>query len=137
MGSPPPIALSLLICDSAIEDRGTGKIHILGLFDRIVVPEFPATHPEVAIYAELVEGKGMTAMMCRILRTTGESLDGEEIARLPFQADFSNPFQVVRVILRFQEVVFPVTGEYRASLETAGMPIVERRFTLLARSELP
>jgi hypothetical protein len=51
---PSPVVQSLIICDEVIVDRETGKYSLIGVFDRLVAGKFPAKHPKLAIFSELV-----------------------------------------------------------------------------------
>ena len=55
----PPVVKSFLIADTVIHDRIAGKWSIIGVFDRVMAPQFPVIHPTLAFYLKLgdVQGK--------------------------------------------------------------------------------
>lgn len=55
---PTPVIKAFLIADSVIQDRASGKWSVIGVFDRIFSPNFPCTHPTVAIYIRLSDALG-------------------------------------------------------------------------------
>jgi hypothetical protein len=53
-----PVVKSFLIADSVIQDRLTGKWSVIGLFNRVMAPQFPVMHPTVAIYVKIADAQG-------------------------------------------------------------------------------
>jgi hypothetical protein len=56
---PRPKMQAMLIADHAIREMDTGKVTLVGVFDRITGPVFPLhwTHP-VAVYARVTDAEG-------------------------------------------------------------------------------
>ncbi|MCH8806642.1 MAG: hypothetical protein IH986_11200 [Planctomycetes bacterium] len=52
MIKPSPIAL--VVCDNVYREEG-GKIALVGLFNRIMAPTFPAKHPRLCVYAAVTD----------------------------------------------------------------------------------
>ncbi len=73
MAGPPPIALSIHVCDQVSIDQFSGKATIIGSFEFVGAPGFPASNPNLTVFAELVEGRGTVKATCRVVRTTAES----------------------------------------------------------------
>ncbi len=55
---PTPVVKSFLIADAVIQDRMTGKWSVIGLFNRIMAPQFPVMHPTVAIFVKVADAQG-------------------------------------------------------------------------------
>jgi hypothetical protein len=52
-----PYVLAVLLCDSIIIEEGSGKKTLVGLFERIFAPGFPALH-RFGIYVKMVDAEG-------------------------------------------------------------------------------
>ncbi len=53
-----PVVKAFLVADGVIQDRGTGKWSVIGVFDQIYAATFPCFHPIVAIYVKLTDALG-------------------------------------------------------------------------------
>jgi hypothetical protein len=59
MEQPPPEVLALVVADLAYRDDVSGKYFILGSrFWIAATGGFPYTHPRLAVYAALTNGRG-------------------------------------------------------------------------------
>ncbi len=58
MPGPTPDLNAMLICDTVITDRDTGKNSVIGIFDRIVAGSFPVRHPSLTVYARIIDAQG-------------------------------------------------------------------------------
>ena len=47
-----PNLTAFLVCESVIKDEKTGNATIVGVFDRILAPAFPATHPKLVVFTQ-------------------------------------------------------------------------------------
>jgi len=122
-----PIALSLIVCDTASVDRGTGKTSLLGCFESVFSTTFPCAHPELTVFAELTDGRGQTPVTCRFARTLPDNLDGETLHSASIEVPFTDPLQIFKLVLTMRMLPFPMEGEYRVILEAEGTYIIERR----------
>jgi len=52
-----PYLLAVLLCDSVINEAGTGKKTIVGTFDKLLTPAFPAGYP-FTIYVKFTDAQG-------------------------------------------------------------------------------
>lgn len=53
-----PIVKSFIIADAVIQDRLTNKWSVVGIFNRVMAPQFPVVHPTVAMYVKLADAVG-------------------------------------------------------------------------------
>lgn len=124
------------VADAATVQPG-GKINVLGVFDRIRVPEFPARHARVALVMRLATSGPDAGDHAAVIRLVGP--DGEQVLSLDGNLKVgpaSDPHAVTRIphILNLDRVVFKTPGTYtfeiRIDGEMAGqVPLVleERR----------
>lgn len=71
-----PLVNALLLADHVHVDHATGKITILGTFDRIHVREFPGVHHGPWLYANLSDFTGTHTFAMRFVRDS----DGQQLA---------------------------------------------------------
>jgi len=53
-----PMGLALVVCDTIIEDKLTGKKTLVGLFDRLQTSRLPCVHPAMTVFVSLTGGRG-------------------------------------------------------------------------------
>lgn len=61
-----------IICDDIRQEMG-GKLSLMGLFENIYVPTFPAVHPRIAIISEWSAGQGEFRVRMRIVSPDGKT----------------------------------------------------------------
>ncbi len=122
-----PLALSLVVCDTASVDRGNGKTSLLGCFENVFASSYPCHHPELTVFAELTDGRGQTPVTCRFARTLPDNIDGETLLSTTVDVPFTDPLQIFKLVLTMKLLPFPTEGEYRVILEAEGAYIIERR----------
>jgi hypothetical protein len=131
---PPPDVLALLICDQIITDRITGKQSLIGMFSKIHAPGFPATHPQLSVFAAMTDGRGKTDLLIRIV-------DGDE-SRPPLvegrgSVHFKDPRAIANLALQFHGLRFPAPGEYRVQLWSNATLLREARLELVKLERRP
>jgi len=127
---PRPIPLAMIICDTVLEDRLTGKKSLIGIFNNITVRQFPCQHPTMNIYVSLTEGIGEYQGCLRCLR-----LDtNETVINITGPIPFPNPLATVEFVFELKNVAFPVAGQYSFELLCDNQPVIGRKVTV---SKLP
>jgi hypothetical protein len=112
-----------LIADAATID-GSGKLNILGIFDRIGTSQFPARHPHMVLILRFIAGLNETGKheVGIVLKDpTGQELvrvDGE-IQLAPGPASVAGGIRVPHV-LNLDGLVFPVPGRYSFDVRVDG-----------------
>ena len=121
-----PMGLALLLCDTIIEDRQTGKKSLIGLFDRLASAQYPCLHPHLAILVSLTSGKGdyPCRIVCKHLETNTIAFQGEG------QIKLANPNQIVDIAFNFHGVTFPEAGVYNLQFLVDDFPVMARRIFL-------
>jgi len=125
---PPPDVLAMLVCEQIITDRMTGKQSLIGLFSRVHAVGFPATHPQLCVFAALTDGRGPTELTIRIV-------DANEL-RPPVvegksKINFRDPRAIANLFLQFHGLTFPAKGEYRVQIFADGRLLREARLELV------
>lgn len=126
-----PYTLAMVICDLVHRDPGTGKFTLLGCFSAITARSFPATHPAMAIYVALTDGRGRIPIKLRLVDVDEER---QPIFELATDIEFQDPRTVMELAFYVGNIVFPSPGEYRLQLKGGDTPMMERRIVLIHSS---
>ena len=124
-----PYPLAMVVCDAVWRDPGTGKFFILGTFTTIHSHTFPATHPQLAVYVSLTDGRGTIPVKLTLVSTEQEDVELLFEAELEFE--FNDPRMIAELVFTVQGVAFPKPGEYRFQLFAGGDFVIERRILLI------
>lgn len=107
--------LVLLTADHAYTDNVTGKLYVLGSFNRILPTQFPHRHDKMAVVIRIASE---VADLTDEQRLTGVLMDedGREILKFqgpvvfPIASDGSRPY--LNLIIELAGIVFPQPGKY-------------------------
>ncbi|TVP75256.1 MAG: hypothetical protein EA352_08720 [Gemmatimonadales bacterium] len=110
------------VADAATVQPG-GKINVLGVFDRIRVPEFPTRHARIALVMRLATSGPDAGEHSAVIRLMGP--EGEKVLSLDGNlrvGPASDPTSVTRIphILNLDRVVFKTPGQYAFEIEIDG-----------------
>jgi hypothetical protein len=128
MTRPSPDVLALIVCDQIITDRLTGKQSLIGMFSRVHVRGFPATHPQLCVHVALTDGHGETEFVIRIVDTNEER---PPIVEGKGKVNFKDPRAIANLALQFHGLTFPEPGQYRVQLYSGGELLREARLELV------
>ena len=124
---PPPLLVSAVVCDQVIVDHFTGKASIIGVFDSLTAPKFPARHPSLAFFGQLTDGRGKVEITARLVDLKRED---EVLLEARMEGEFKDIRQIVNLIFNFGNIVFPHPGEYRLQFHAGGVVLGERSIVL-------
>jgi hypothetical protein len=121
---PPPILVSVIICDQVIVDKRTNKYTIVGAFENIGAFEYPARHPRLALFCQLTNGRGKTPI--RITLVDVQDTD-KELGHFDVVESFKDPRLVKNITFDISGIVFPRPGEFRFQIYAGEHLLGERR----------
>jgi hypothetical protein len=119
-----PIMLAMVICDTVIDDRISGKKSLIGLFDAIGTTTMPCRVNELHVFVALTEGYGQREIRLRCIASESD----EELFGTATVIEFPDPLSVVEINLGFRGCEFPEPGEYRFQLYVDQTMLCERKF---------
>ena len=130
---PPPLLLSVILCDQVIIDSITGKTSIIGAFENISAPQYPARHSRLVFFCQLTNGRGKTKITVRLVDV---EKDDELIFEQTGEPEFKDVRQVVNLTFDISGIVFPHPGEYRFQIY-AGTEFRGERRIICRQIKLP
>lgn len=125
-----PMPLALLLCDTMITDANTRKTTIVGIFERILVNSFPASH-QLSIYARLTDAQGQYEFRFDYAQVKTNTILA--------QGGFKNvnvPDRLIafEILLTPPPIPIPEAGQYEFRLWANNRYVGRVGFTAVARS---
>ncbi len=96
----------ILICESAVIEKDTNNLYLLGIFDKIFAPRTPAIQPRFAVVTNFEGGTNEHDHRIVIRHESGN-----EIAKLEGKINFGSN-QKAQYIGKFIGLPFPKFGKY-------------------------
>ena len=107
---PKPSPIALVVCDALYQDP-SGKTALIGLFNMLAAQSFPATHPQMCVYAAVTDVHPNTRFRIVIENPeTGQKAAEVEAPQPP--PGKLNPTTICDMRFILQMVTFPVPGRY-------------------------
>jgi len=122
--APRPVNLAIIVCDSIIDDRKTGKKTLVGVFNRIAAGSFPCVHHSLSVFVSLTDGRGEYEAELRCVNSATE----QPIVEAKGKVGFRNPNDVVEIGFELRGLKFPEPGLYQFEFLCNGEPIGQRPF---------
>ncbi len=128
MTLPDPICLNVILCDTVIEDKRTGKKTLVGVFNEILVTRLPAQHDCMFLFVSLTNCRGQHDVTIQISREVEE---GEQtIVQINGQINGQNPVEVVDLVFELRGVPIASAGVYHIDVNAVrtGRRLAQRQF---------
>jgi hypothetical protein len=130
---PPPVLLSVIICDRVIIDHITGQSSIIGTLETISAPAYPARHAQLAFFCQLTNGRGKSKIGIKLVDVEKEE---EPLFQNTIEKEFTDVRQVANLTFSLGGIVFPHPGEYRFQIY-AGTELLGERRIICREIKLP
>jgi hypothetical protein len=112
-GNPVPTLLAFLICDTVIQDAGSKKRTLVGVFDRIWSPIAPFAINSLGLYAKMVDGSGQYVVKVRMVNLTR---DETPVMEIKANVDWKDPDEAMELGMNFAGLPLPDFGMYEIQL---------------------
>jgi len=118
-----PSAISLMLCDQVIFERGTQKPYLLGVFTGVEIASVPTPPQRFDIFAALTDGFGDVTIILSVVH-----LDtNQEIYSQKITVRFPDPLQVVNLRFRVRQLIYDAPGTYLFALMADDHELAARR----------
>ena len=125
---PKPSVKAILICDQVIHEYGTNKKSLIGIFEEIHLPKFPARYPRIAAYVNLTDAHGEYEMELRLLTEKGEEIGRGKTPKVKID----NPLATCEFALQIQNIQFPAAGQFEFQILANGEYLGSKTFRVKA-----
>jgi hypothetical protein len=120
--TPPPVALSLILCEQVIVDHQTRNPTPVSIFTGLAVEKFPSDPQRFSVFTSLTNGRGDGT-----IKLAANRLDtGESVYEQQHRIHFPDPLLVVNVNIRVRAIRFPAAGRYEFVLFVDSDPVAQR-----------
>lgn len=126
LARPKPIALAMVICDTVIEDKKTGKKSLIGLFNSVSSDKVPCIHPRLNVFISLTEGNGDYTGKLKCIYAD----EGKPLAEISGPVVFTSPHQIIELNFEIRGVPLPKYGNYRFEFFCNDEMLIARKFQL-------
>jgi hypothetical protein len=130
-GGVTPLGKIVYVCDDVIQDPANGKLHVLGAFDAIRLPDgagYPYLLGQMCVFAQMAGGRGSTVIEAKVIdAATGDTLFGSPVYRVNFPGGHT----IVTLLIRLLDCPFPAAGTYVVQLFCQGAFVDDRRLTVM------
>jgi len=103
MPGPTPLLSPLVVCDTVIRDRDTGKPSLIGVFSWLGASVFPIQHPSLSVNARAVDAQGTCVIRLELVRldSMGTIGDGQAEVTIPDRLGYYD------IVFELNGLVFP------------------------------
>lgn len=102
-----PLLVAALVCDVAAVDPSTGKKNLIGIFDRILVGQFP-TKRGMHVYIKIADAQGHYELEVKYVQIG----TGAVLAAAKGPLDSSDRLQTADLYIPFPPLPIPAVGRY-------------------------
>ena len=113
--APIPSVLVFLLCDQVIQEMGTNKKSLIGLFDRAWAAQFPAAWGPFWIFAKMTDGEGEYKFRVEVVKPETEKIVGRVDTPA---AQIADRLTGIDLALRIPVITFEEPGIYEFNLSS-------------------
>jgi len=124
---PPPTPIALVLCDNVYRDSN-GKQALVGLFQNIYAPAFPAIHARMCAFVSITSIRPNTQCSFDIIHAETDSTVIELNGPAP---EGMGPSEVWEVVFELPLVTFSEPGMYYARFLGNGQVLMQRQFLVI------
>lgn len=127
----PAVAPAIIFSDSAIRDQATGKLTLVGVFQRFKASEIPFTSPPFCATVFVTNMRGKIENLPVSLNI--EDTDGQIISTAPGHITATSQVfrdDIAEIAFPIPPVVFKNAGLHRAAVLVKGEPLAYRTFSV-------
>ncbi len=107
-----PQVITFLIADNVIQEKGTNKWSVIGIFDRIYAVKFPYLHTHMALYIKFSDAEGEYNVRVEFTDSEGKKLSVFKGIKLKVNSKLDYPDFGIKT----QNLIIPKPGKYHFDL---------------------
>jgi len=101
---------AILVCDAIVNEAGTNKKTLIGIFENICTPTLPCKHYKLSVYVKFTDAQGKYDFKLDLINLQANTIIGEGIVK---------GFEVVdkltssELVFNLLGLIFPNEGKYQ------------------------
>ena len=127
-----PSLQALIVCDTVIEDKHTGKKSIIGAFTHIAATSFPCQHPQMGVYFCITDASGTYEFELELMYLNQDLVIGK--GTLP-KITVDDRLQISDFGIMLPALVLPGPGRYEVRLSAKGQVIGIKDFNVVQKPQ--
>lgn len=132
MESNKPTIQALLVCESIIEDKASGKKSIIGIFTHLWATSFPCLQPQLGVYFCITDADGSYEFKLELAYlNTDTVIVTADLSKV----EINDPLQICDFAVMFPPFVLPGPGRYEFRLSANGEFIGRKDFNVAQKVE--
>jgi len=124
---PHPSLQAAVICDKAIQEAGTGKWSLIGLWTDLYAMQVPCSHPEMAVYFCISSAQGEYDWEVHLERL---GFDSESLASLTGKLTVQDRLSAFGFAINLKNLQFSEAGRYAFRLQMNGKLVGDKAFNV-------
>lgn len=129
-----PEVKAFLLCDFVIQEAGTNKKSLIGIFEQVNTPRFPFRHGRMSVYANLADAHGQYDLTLRLVRLR----DGKVLIEAKgLRIQVADPLQMAEVGMNLEGIVFEEPGKYEFALYANDQFVQSKPFRVVQLEQPP
>jgi hypothetical protein len=124
---------TFLLCDYIIQEHGSGKKSLIGVFHNIVAGRFPFVHPSLFLYANLSDALGEYDFEMKLVDVNSRKVIGQ--GKIP-KIKIADRLKPVEIAMNIRQLVFPGPGKYEFQFYANG-ELVDSRDIWVTQGKRP
>ena len=126
-----PTCNALLVCDMAISDAETGKTTLVGIFETIHAPRFPAMVPWLVLYTKVSDVEGTIEFDGELIRL----VDGRRVGTFRKAVTIASRVEAGEAVFKMPGLVFERPGRYEFRLSTGNRLVGIKSFQVVESAQ--
>jgi hypothetical protein len=102
-----PVIVAAIVCDVAVKDPATGKVSLIGIFDRILVTKFSTKRP-LSLYIKLTDAEGNYDIKVKYVQVKSAKILAEAGGRFEYKDRLASS----DLYIPFPPLPIPEEGRY-------------------------
>lgn len=127
MNTQTPKSNAIVVCDYAMQEAGTGKWSLIGVFSQIHSGQFPVTHHQLCVYLNFTDAEGHYRFRLELV-----DLDNEEnLVCIDGEGEIGDMLSPNEMVFNLQNIAFPHPGRYEFRFWADSAIIAQKVFRVI------
>ncbi|NCO35753.1 MAG: hypothetical protein AUJ92_14715 [Armatimonadetes bacterium CG2_30_59_28] len=135
MSGQTPESNAIVICDHAIQEVGTGKWSLIGIFSQIHSAQFPVVHRQLCVYLNFTDAQGHYDFRLELINLNQE--DESALVRIDGEGDLADMLAHNEMVFNLQNIQFNHAGKYEFRFWANNTIVAQKVFRVIQLEQEP